>query len=153
MRKFDLCGNISEIFELHVNKDELRAICELLKPGAIDLALSKGGSQRSHRQNAFMWVRHQIFADYMRQTSGYFEPEILKLIFATKDTTHDFIKANLLMKTVPNLKTGTLMFLPGSTASLTKAEASEFQSNYEQLVATEFEFDLPLPEQQQKIQL
>lgn len=112
-----------------INPKVMRQLIDSLKDGRYLVAI-KSFKRRSLPQNAYYWA---VLVPMIREglhDQGWDEIQ-------DDEDAHEFIKSQFLTRSVPNVNTGEMITVPGSTRKLTTVEFNELVARIQQW-ASEF---------------
>ena len=127
------------------NSNRIREALRALNGKKVELTLKVIRKERSLSQNGYYWaVIVPIWTKLIEKEWGEF--------FNSKET-HEFLKYNCNYEEKYVEETGEIFRAAKSTKENSTVEQEEFHSKARQLALTNFNVDIPLPEEQVKIKL
>lgn len=145
MREVTTYGTITQgELKIHRRKDFLRNL-SLLGDCRISLTVKKTYRKRSNPQNAFYHgVVVQILQECLQDATG--EPY-------TAAQAHETLKKECNFKEIVNKTTGEVGHVTSSTKTLTTTEFEEYLERCRQWIYDWFQVDVPMPNEQTKLDI
>ena len=144
MKKIEIITNVVE-GNLKRNRSLIIQALETFEGKTIKLTIEKATKKRSNMQNAFYW--------------GCIIP-VLKQAFLNEwgeiwssERTHEFCKMQFNIDEKINHNTGEILKIPKSTSENTTTSQEEFHEKIRQFAKEYFNVDIPLPNEDLKLEL
>lgn len=137
----DFFSNVDDSGHLQNNVRDQIAVCLKKYAGKrVHITIQKQSKRRSERQNAYYWkivVRYQQDCFFERWGEQW-----------TKDQVHEWNKSNVWNSEIIDPETGEIIKKPGSSAKQTTAEFELRLERLRQFFELNFDWRIPLPNEQ-----
>ena len=126
------------------NRNRIMLAIRAFEGKIVDLTIRRATKQRSENQNRYYWgVIVPIWQDLLLKEWGELR---------NKEYTHEFLKANCGYEERVNEATGEILRVPKSTTENTTVEQEEYHTACRLLAHDMFGVEIPLPNEQLKLE-